>query len=55
MWIENGTANWVFPKIVVPLKWMVKIMETPIKIWMIWGEKPLFKETPKIKAAMVWG
>ena len=27
-----------------PPKWMVKIMENPIK-WMIWGEKPLFLET----------
>ena len=30
-----------------PPKWMVKIMvPNPIKIRMIWGEKPLFLETP---------
>ena len=28
---------WVFPKIVVSPKWMVKIMENPIKHGMIWG------------------
>ena len=28
-------------------KWMVKIMENPIKKWMIWGENPPFKETSK--------
>ena len=28
----------LFPKIgVFPPKWMVKIMENPINIWMIWG------------------
>ena len=27
-------------------KWMVKIMENPIKHGMIWGENPLFLETP---------
>jgi len=32
---------WVFPKIVeFPPKWMVKIMENPIKHGMIWGGKP---------------
>ena len=35
------------PKIkVFPPKWMVKIMENPINPWMIWGENPLFLETP---------
>ena len=29
-----------------PWKWMVKIMEKPIKHGMIWGENPLFLETP---------
>ena len=29
-----------------PPKWMVKIMETPIKHGMIWGVFPLFLETP---------
>ena len=29
-----------------PPKWMVKIMESPINPWMIWGENPLFLETP---------
>ena len=29
---------WVFSKIGVPLKWMVKIMENPIKHGMIWGD-----------------
>ena len=28
-------------------KLMVKIMENPINPWMIWGENPPFKETPK--------
>ena len=28
------------------LKWMVKIMENPFGEWMIWGENPLFLETP---------
>ena len=32
--------KWVFPKIGVPPKWMVKIMENPINPWMIWGENP---------------
>ena len=35
---------WVFPKIGVPQnRWF--IMETLLK-WMIWGENPLFSETP---------
>ena len=29
-----------------PSKWMVKIMENPMNKWMIWGETPLFLETP---------
>ena len=37
---------WVFPKMVVPQKWMVFIMENPILKWMIWRENPLFLETP---------
>ena len=37
---------WVFPKKGGnPPKWMVKIMENPMKKWMIWGENPLFSET----------
>ena len=37
---------WLFPEIGVFLpKWMVKRMEKPIKIRMIWGENPLFSET----------
>ena len=37
---------WMFPKIgVFPPKWMVKIMENPIKMDDL-GEKPLFLETP---------
>ena len=38
----------VEPKIGVvnPLKWMVKIVENPMNKWMIWGETPLFLETP---------
>ena len=28
-----------------PPKWMVKIMENPIKMGFIWGENPLFSET----------
>ena len=31
---------------VYPPKWMVKIRENPIKHGMIWGETPLFLETP---------
>ena len=27
-------------------KWMVKVMENPIKKWMIWGYIALFLETP---------
>ena len=37
--------TWVFPKIEVPPKWMVKIMDNPINPWMIWGENPLFSQT----------
>ena len=35
----NGSPIWRFPKIGVfnPPKWMVKIMENPIKHGMIWG------------------
>ena len=29
-------------------KWMVKIMENPVRNGMIWGENPLFLETPHI-------
>ena len=29
-----------------PPKWMVKIRENPMNKWMIWGETPLFLETP---------
>ena len=42
-------AIWVFPKIVVSPKWMVKIMKNPMNKWMIWGENPLFSETH------IWG
>ena len=42
-------------------KWMVKIMENPMNKWMIWGETPLFLETPiydqpslKIQAVNSW-
>ena len=31
---------------VSPQKWMVKIMENPVRNGMIWGENPLFSETP---------
>ena len=31
-------------------KWMVKIVENPIKIRMIWGEAPLFLETSTSKS-----
>ena len=45
--ISPLTNIWVFPKIgVKPAKWMVNIMENPMNKWMIWGEKPLFLETP---------
>ena len=27
-------------------KWMVKIMENPVNKWMVWGENPIFLETP---------
>ena len=37
---------WMFPKIGVSPKWMVKIMENPSNPWMIWRENPLFSETP---------
>ena len=36
---------WVLPKIVVPQNgWF--IVENPMNKWMIWGETPLFLETP---------
>ena len=35
---------WVFPKIGIPQKWMVKIMENPIKMDDL--GVPLFLETP---------
>ena len=45
IWVAT-TQIWVLPKIRGgPPKWMVKIMETPINPWMIWGENPLFSET----------
>ena len=34
-----------------PPKWMVKIIhngKTRMNQWMIWGEHPLFKETPRM-------
>ena len=38
--------RWVFPKIGVPqYGWF--IMEKPMNKWMIWGENPLFSETPR--------
>ena len=41
---EGGRYMGVFPKI--SPKWMVKIMENILLKWMIWGENPLFSETP---------
>ena len=40
-------VTWVFPKIFSTPKWMVKIMENPIKLldWMIWGY-PYFRKHP---------
>ena len=40
-------SKWKLPKIVVPPKWMVKIMEIPIKMDDL--GVPLFLETPKWK------
>ena len=41
--------TWVFPKIgVFPPKWMFYTGK-PLSKWMIWGENPLFSETPKGK------
>ena len=39
----------VFPKIMLPPKWMVKIMENPMNKWMIWGVFPplIFGSTPE--------
>ena len=40
-----------------PPNWMVKIMENPIKHGMIWGENPLFSETPicqRMKMTFGW-
>ena len=46
------SLNWVFPKIVgFPLKWMVKIMENPIKMDDL-GKHPLFSESFQIST---WG
>ena len=43
----NSSQMGVEPKIGgKPPKWMVKIMENPMNKWMIWGETPLFLETP---------
>ena len=40
---------WVFPKSRgKPPKWMVKIVENPIKIRMIWGGFPYFRKHPDI-------
>jgi len=36
-------------------KWMVKIMENPIFVWMIWGENPPFSETPIWKTTGPYG
>ena len=36
-----------------PQKWMVYFMENPIK-WMIWGETPLFLETPMYRYMCVY-
>ena len=35
------SKNWGFD----PPKWMVKIMENPMKKWMIWGYTPIFGNT----------
>ena len=54
-WLLCGSldATWVFPKIVLPPKWMVKIMENPMNKWMIWEENPLFSETPTWQSTML--
>ena len=45
---ERRSEMFDCPKIgVFPPKWMVKIMENPIKHGMIWGENPLFLETSR--------
>ena len=44
--VLKKTSKWVFPKIgVFPPKWMVKIMEKPLKKWMIWWSNTIFFET----------
>jgi len=38
--VDIDVYIWVFPKIGIPPKWMVKVMENPMSKWMIWGENP---------------
>ena len=37
----------MFPKIMVPPKWMVKIMKNPIKKDDLGGKSPIFGSTPR--------
>ena len=39
---QQSTSIRVFPKIVVPPKWMVKIRENPIRMDDLGGKQPLF-------------
>ncbi len=39
---NNDNKIWVFPRILVPPKWMVKIMKNPIKMDDLGGKIPLF-------------
>jgi len=51
----GAEVRWVFPKIGGTPKWMVKIMENPIKHGMIWGENPLFLETSRWLIVQTYG
>ena len=44
-WVENLVTTWVFPKMVVLQKWMVKIMENPIKMDDLGGKPTIFGNT----------
>ncbi len=37
---------WTKNRVILPPKWMVKIMETPMNKWMIWGAHPYFWKHP---------
>ena len=48
------TSTWVFPKIMVSPKWMVKIMENPIKMGWFGGPTPIFGNIHMAENKWLW-